>query len=103
MDGPGVVLYDRQKRLCKLMIKHCLKQKKDKIIEDDLTDEDWEQMFKFIDLNGDGQLDGYEFRVFLRGIGVNEDEISHMIASMDLDQSGSIDLDEFLSVIKTFT
>lgn len=54
------------------------------------------------DKNGDGMISLEEFRQVLRALGQEptDDELQMMMKSVDTDQSGSVDFDEFLCMMK---
>ena len=57
--------------------------------------------FKIADDNGSGALDFAEFQKCVRDFGLNLDpiDVQGLFKSMDLDQSGQIDFNEFLRVV----
>eukprot|EP00581_Thalassiosira_minuscula_P017283 CAMPEP_0183727440 /NCGR_PEP_ID=MMETSP0737-20130205/25705_1 /TAXON_ID=385413 /ORGANISM="Thalassiosira miniscula, Strain CCMP1093" /LENGTH=585 /DNA_ID=CAMNT_0025959089 /DNA_START=93 /DNA_END=1850 /DNA_ORIENTATION=- len=57
------------------------------------------RMFNSMDLDHNGSLDCYELRVLLRKLGVDEKEISLLVASVDLDKDGTLTFDEFSKVM----
>jgi len=46
-----------------------------------------------------GTLDCHELRMLLRSLGVNEKEISMLIASVDNDRDGDLTFEEFASAV----
>ena len=52
-------------------------------------------IFSRLDANRDGQLSFAEARAFFRSKGVNDTDAKHIFASVDADQSKSLDLTEF--------
>jgi len=65
-----------------------------------LSDANLTDIFKAIDLNGDGVLSPKEIEVVFRGLGMSADDTAQVFASADLDGSGSIDLDEFKAIMR---
>ncbi|KAL9182810.1 hypothetical protein ACHAXT_004089 [Thalassiosira profunda] len=57
------------------------------------------RLFNSMDLDGNGSLDCHELRLLLRKLGVDEAEISLLVASVDLDKDGSLTFDEFSKVM----
>lgn len=57
------------------------------------------RLFTTMDLDNNGSLDCYELRLLLRKLGVDENEISLLVASVDLDKDGSLTFDEFSKVM----
>ena len=57
------------------------------------------RLFNSIDLDNNGSLDCHELRLLMRKLGVDENEISLLVASVDLNHDGSLDFDEFSKVM----
>ena len=57
------------------------------------------RLFNSMDLDHNGSLDCHELRMVLRKLGVNEKEISLLVASVDVNKDGSLTFDEFTKVL----
>jgi len=57
------------------------------------------RLFATLDLDGNGSLDCHELRLLLRRLGVEEKEISLLVASVDTNKDGMISFDEFVNVM----
>lgn len=57
------------------------------------------RLFTSMDLDQNGTLDCHELRTLLRKLGVEEKEISLLVASVDSNKDGSLSFDEFAKVI----
>lgn len=57
------------------------------------------RLFATLDLDGNGSLDCYELRLLLRRLGVEENEISLLVASVDENKDGMISFDEFVTIM----
>lgn len=73
----------------------------------DLTKEELAQVreaFNIFDKNGDGTISSEELGSVMRSLGLNpsEGEIMDMIDSADIDKDGSVDLNEFISLMPKF-
>ncbi|CAK0908779.1 unnamed protein product [Prorocentrum cordatum] len=69
------------------------------LTEDQLTD--IKEAFELFDTDGSGSIDAKELGVAMKQLGfdASEEEINRMIADVDADDSGEIDLDEFMSMM----
>ena len=67
--------------------------------------EHFREVFSVFDADGSGAIDGSELGSCLRALGQNlsEEELKELIMSVDDDQSGSIDFEEFLGMINSKT
>ena len=65
-----------------------------------LSDENLKDIFRSMDLDGNGTLEHEEIRIALRGLGVKDKDISDIVRSIDLDGNGTIDLDEFCTIMR---
>ena len=71
---------------------------------DELSDEqisEFREAFRVFDKNDDGTISASELGTVMRSLGANpkEFELRDMIAEVDADKSGSVDFDEFLSLM----
>jgi len=57
------------------------------------------RLFNSMDLDHNRSLDCRELRLVLRKLGVNEKEISFLVASVDVNKDGSLTFDEFTKVL----
>lgn len=57
------------------------------------------EIFKAIDLEGNGVLDPHEIRVVLRSAGEPEGVISRIVASLDVNRDGGVDWSEFQEIM----
>jgi len=62
---------------------------------------DLEEAFTLFDRMGDGQIDAQELSNLLRSLGQNpkREEVQQLVLEMDIDNSGGIDMEEFLLVM----
>eukprot|EP00658_Telonema_sp_P-2_P021735 TRINITY_DN1866_c0_g1_i1.p1 TRINITY_DN1866_c0_g1~~TRINITY_DN1866_c0_g1_i1.p1 ORF type:complete len:200 (+),score=56.12 TRINITY_DN1866_c0_g1_i1:141-740(+) len=60
-----------------------------------------EQAFRMFDKDGSGKIDTSEFREVCRSLQIvpTDSELAMMVEEIDLDQSGDIDIDEFVNAI----
>lgn len=65
--------------------------------------DEFREAFEMFDKDGDGTISPAELEAVMNSIGMQPtaEEIAEMIADVDEDQSGSIDFDEFLVMMKT--
>jgi len=65
--------------------------------------DEFREAFEMFDKDGDGTISPKELEDVMNSIGLQPtaEEIAEMIADVDEDQSGSIDFDEFLVMMKT--
>jgi len=75
----------------------------DEMDEDEL--EEWRTIFNLFDVDGDQSITGEELGVVLRSMGQNpsEQELKEMISEMDEDDSGTVDFEEFVILMKKKT
>uniref|UniRef100_A0A7S4V4H4 Calmodulin n=1 Tax=Ditylum brightwellii TaxID=49249 RepID=A0A7S4V4H4_9STRA len=66
-----------------------------------LSDTNLKSIFQTMDIDGNGSLDGFELRTLLRHLGVSENDVSLMVASIDTDKSGDVDFTEFKSILRS--
>merc|ERR1712071_487132 len=61
------------------------------------------EAFAIFDVNGDGTIEATELKEVMRSLGQNpsNQECHDMISSVDKDQNGSIDFDEFLVLMRS--
>ena len=63
--------------------------------------EKYHQLFKAVDVNGDGKVTRDELKAVLTGLNngktVSDDKLSAAMASMDGDDSGEVDEEEFVT------
>ena len=57
------------------------------------------RLFATLDLDGNGSLDCHELRLLLRRLGVEEKEISLLVASVDTNKDGLVSFEEFVTVM----
>jgi len=69
------------------------------LTEDQLTD--IKEAFELFDTDGSGSIDSKELKVAMKQLGfdTSEEEIDRMIRDVDADDSGEIDLEEFMSMM----
>jgi len=94
-DGPGLQVRYLQQRFKS----HVLNNFADKETTTISDRSNLREIFKAIDLKGNGILDPHEIRVVLRSAGEQEDVISRIIASLDLDQDGGVSWDNFIEIM----
>lgn len=62
----------------------------------------FEESFSLLDKDGDGNISNYEIRSLMNSLGYSpsEDDISSVISKVDKDGNGSVDFDEFLTMMQ---
>ncbi|CAF3607320.1 unnamed protein product [Rotaria sordida] len=62
----------------------------------------FEESFSLLDKNGDGNISNYEIRSLMNSLGYSpsEEDISTVISKVDTDGNGSVDFDEFLTMMR---
>ena len=77
------------------------KAKPVKLALDDEQKEEIREAFNLFDTDGSGTIDARELKAAMRALGfqVKKAEIRTMIADIDKDESGSIDIDEFTEMM----
>lgn len=98
-DGPDLRLKHHQQRFRTNILKKfgsaSAKQRKPLA-----GDKNLRKMFDDIDLDGNGVLDAHEIRLVLRGIGEKDEEvISQIVASIDLNHDGEVSWEEFQEIM----
>ncbi len=58
-----------------------------------------QEAFQQLDLDGDGKLSRKEVEAALGNI-LSETDLDHLVADLDVDQSGEVEWQEFLNVMK---
>jgi serine/threonine protein kinase len=91
-DGPGLRVHYRQQQFRSDILK--------KFATMSSSEEKLREIFNSMDLDGSGVLDGHEIRVALRASGEeDEDDISAIVASVDLNHDGGISWEEFREIM----
>lgn len=93
-NGPGVKVVHRQQRFRTKILQKFNASSAGAQSEDRLK-----KIFHAIDLDNNGVLDPHEIRVVLRSVGVDEHDISEIVACIDLDRSGGVDWEEFKTIM----
>ncbi|KAL3803823.1 hypothetical protein HJC23_003985 [Cyclotella cryptica] len=86
-----------QQRFTSIIAKEIKRKQKDE--KDHSLQAAAHRMFLAMDLDNNGVVDCYEMRELLRNLGVEEEEIPLLFASVDVDKDGSITFDEFSKVL----
>ncbi|CAF2713015.1 unnamed protein product [Rotaria sp. Silwood2] len=62
----------------------------------------FEESFSLLDKDGDGNISNYEIRSLMNSLGYSpsEEDISTVISKVDTDGNGSVDFDEFLTMMR---
>ncbi|CAF3366621.1 unnamed protein product [Rotaria socialis] len=62
----------------------------------------FEESFSLLDKDGDGNISNYEIRSLMHSLGYSpsEEDISTVISKVDTDGNGSVDFDEFLTMMR---
>lgn len=96
-DGEGVKVSRRQQRFrTKILQKFADGSTANATV---LSEQKLKNIFHAIDLDDNGVLDAHEIRVVLRSVGVDDNDISQIVASIDLDRSGGVDWEEFRTIM----
>lgn len=95
-NGPGVKVHHRQQRFRTKILQ---KFSGDSSVRASSEEQKLKKMFHAMDLDGNGVLDPHEIRIVLRSVGVDEKDISEIVASIDLDRSGGVDWEEFQTIM----
>ena len=99
-DGPGLRLKYRQHRFRTGVLKRFATRSM-KITKQFASDKKLREMFDAIDLDGNGVLDAHEIRLVLRAIGEDdEDIITRIVASVDLNRDGGVSWEEFQEIMR---
>ena len=71
----------------------------EKITEQQIAE--YKEAFNAFDKNGDGTITGAELEEIIKSLGLNpsKDEVRDMLNELDVDQSGSIDFTEFVTLM----
>merc|ERR1711872_222994 len=98
--GSWVLSGDRSIRVCA----NTSVTKMDEEMEEEELEE-WRTIFNLFDVDGDQSITGEELGVVLRSMGQNpsEQELKEMISEMDEDDSGTVDFQEFVILMKRKT
>lgn len=89
-NGPGVRTRYRQKRFQTAILKHFGVANNSAASQQRLR-----ECFNAMDLDGNGVLDAHEIRVVLRSMGESDENISQIVAAIDVNHDGKVDWREF--------
>lgn len=88
-NGPGVRTRYRQQRFQTAILKHF------GVDKSAVSQHRLREFFNALDLDGNGVLDAHEIRVVLRSIGESDENISQIVAAIDVNHDGKVDWREF--------